>query len=646
MRVIFPLRHALAAVAVPAGALVWLGFCAHTGAAAGDPAAGAAEGRAAGAVALLGLAASAAAWWAGARAVSRWRRAVEARLGAIVERSAVGITVLGPDGRIVESNAAFAELVGRPREALLGVVAATLSPDEERAVTRDLVRDLRAGACDRVEVEKRFVRPDGETRWGRLVLSTIALAQGQGLVGVVQDVTDRKALEARLAHDALHDRLTELPNRALLVDRAAQAMARAARRDAPVVALLVDLDGFRRVNEALGQAAGDALLAALALRLRHATRGADTVARVGGDEFAILLEGTTAAADVARVTRRVREALGRPFEAGGTPVVLRACIGVASAAPGGCPDALLRDAAVAVARAKRLGGDRTVHFDEALARVQADELALEAELRAALAEAGAAGDGACQFRLHFQPIVALGDEPDPAGAPPAGVEALVRWQHPARGLVPPAAFVPLAEETGLVGALGAWVLRAAVRQQAAWRAALGGAAPGYVSVNVAAAQLHDDDFAAQVEAALAAGGLPPEALLLEITESALVRDTDAALATLRTLRALGVRLAVDDFGTGYSSLGYLQQFPVDVLKIDKRFVGGLCGGGPEAALAHTVVAMGRSLGLATVAEGVETAEQAAALRAAGCDYAQGYRYSRPRPAAELAAGWGAEAVAA
>jgi diguanylate cyclase (GGDEF)-like protein/PAS domain S-box-containing protein len=598
-------------------------------------------------VALLALAGCVGTWAAGLRAVARWRRALETRLRAVFDRSAVGISVLDPAGRVVDANAAFAALVGRPREAVLGRVGASFSPAEDGDITRDLVRALRAGERDRVDVEKRFLRPDGSTRWGRLTLTTIALPEGQGLVGIVQDITDRKGLEARLAHQAMHDPLTDLPNRALLLDRVAHALARAGRCPGRVVMLLVDLDGFRRVNEALGQAAGDHLLVTAASRLRHATRGADTVARVGVDEFAVLLEDVGSAEDVRRVTDRVRRALSRPIPVEGTPVVLRASVGVAPAGDAPAPEALLRDAAVAVARAKQLGGDCTVHFAGDLERVGAHHLALEADLRAAIEGAAGAGPaGPCPFHLLYQPIYALdGDAPAGAGRP-EGAEALVRWQHPRRGLVSPADFIPLAEETGLVVPLGRWVLREAVRQAARWRADLGpDAAVGYVSVNVSAQQLRDDHFVAEVRDALAEEGLPPGCLLLEITETALVHDTPAAVARLAALKAVGVRLAVDDFGTGYSSLGYLQRFPVDVLKIDRVFVDGLQRGGSDAALARTVVALGGSLGLRTVAEGVETAEQAAALRAMGCTYAQGFLFARPLAAAALEARLRAAAAA-
>ncbi len=585
-------------------------------------------------VALLAIAACVATWVAGLRAIVRWHRAVETRLRAVFDRSAVGISVLDHAGRIVDANAAFAALVDQPREGVLGRIAASLSPVEDGDITRDLVRALRAGERDRVDVEKRFVRADGTTRWGRLTITTISLPTGQGLVGVVQDITEMKGLEARLAHQAMHDPLTELPNRALFLDRAAQALARSGRSADDVAVLLVDLDGFRRVNDALGQAAGDRVLATLAGRLRHATRGADTVARLGGDEFAILLEDVGHPNDVQRVTDRVRQALARPIELDGTSVVTRASIGLAIAGEGAAPETLLRDAGVAAAEAKRLGGDRVVQHAADLAGVGAGHLVLEADLRAALA---AADGGACEFHLLYQPIQPL--DGDAAGAArPEGAEALVRWQHPGRGLVSPADFIPLAEETGLVVPLGRWVLREAVRQAAAWRGAFGAeGALGYVSVNVAAQQLRDDGFVAEVRDVLAAAALPPECLLLEITETALVQDTAETLARLHALKALGVRLAVDDFGTGYSSLGYLQRFPVDVLKIDRVFVDGLRRGGSDAALARTIVALGGSLGLRTVAEGVETAEQAAELRAMGCPYAQGYLFARPLPPAAFEA---------
>jgi diguanylate cyclase (GGDEF)-like protein len=464
-----------------------------------------------------------------------------------------------------------------------------------------------------------------------LTLSRIDTGQGLGLVGMVQDVTDRRRLEAELAHRAFHDPLTGLANRALFADRVAHALARAGRQPETAAVLYVDLDDFKGVNDTLGHAAGDALLAVVAARLLNATRGCDTVARLGGDEFAVLLENVRDEADATTVAERVLAAVSTPAAVGGRLVGPRASVGIARAAPGTSAEELLRDADTAMYDAKARGAGGLVHFAPAMREAVVTQRALEADLRAA-ADAG-------EFRLAYQPIVALDDGAGGSaagGACVAGVEALLRWTHPARGAIPPAEFIPIAERTGAIMAVGRWVLEAACREAAGWRARGGAPAPS-VTVNVSARQLDDAGLVDDVRSALAAAGLPAARLVLEITESALMQNTELTLARLHALKSLGVQLAVDDFGTGYSSLAYLQRFPVDVLKIDKSFVDGVALGGPDAALARTIVALGQMLGLRTVAEGVEDAAQRDHLRALGCGYAQGYLFARPLAPDALAA---------
>jgi len=446
-------------------------------------------------------------------------------------------------------------------------------------------------------------------------------------------IADLRGSEAQLAHQAFHDALTGLANRALFRDRLAHALARTeagrgANAAAPdgdrVAVLLLDLDDFKSVNDSLGHGAGDRLLAQVARRLERATRGCDTVARLGGDEFAVLVEPAGTAEDVAALAERLVGAMRRPMRVDGREVPVGASVGVALSAPGLSPEGLLRNADVAMYAAKAARRDTTAGasagyrlFDGTLLDAVVHRVELERDLARAIAR------GRCEeFRLHYQPIVELGT------GRVAGAEALVRWQHPTRGLVAPGHFVPLAEETGHVVALGRWVLETACREAAAWPAPAGGAAPS-ISVNVSGRQLAEPSLLDDVTRALAQSGLPPARLTLEVTETVLMRDTAQALAALHALKALGVRLAVDDFGTGYSSLSYLRQFPVDVLKIDKSFVDGVARGGHDAALARTIVALAEMLGLRTVAEGVEHEAQRDALGALGCALGQGYLFARP-----------------
>ena len=466
------------------------------------------------------------------------------------------------------------------------------------------------------------------TWWWRFLVAAAALVAGWRWL----HFRERRRVEVALGRQALEDPLTGLANRTLFRDRAGHALARLARAGPPAAGeparaavLFLDLDDFKTVNDSLGHHAGDALLRAVAARLLNATRGCDTVARLGGDEFAVLLENARGPADAHAVAGRIAEALRAPVAldaagpgAAGREARVGASIGIAFAEPGVDVDALLRNADAAMYQAKADGKGRHAVFDPSLVAAAAERLALEGDLVHAL--------GRGEFALAYQPIVALD-----TGAP-VGAEALLRWRHPARGLVSPARFVPLAEASGLIVEVGRWVLDEACRAAAAWPAPPGGA-PLHVTVNVSGRQLVHPDLPAHVAGALAAAGLPPDRLTLEITESVLMHDTAATLAVLRALKALGVRLAVDDFGTGYSSLRYLQQFPVDVLKIDKSFVDGVASAGPQAghdaALARTIVTLGDLLGLRTVAEGVETPAQAERLRAMGCGYGQGYLFARP-----------------
>lgn len=440
---------------------------------------------------------------------------------------------------------------------------------------------------------------------------------------VAQDVTARTELEEQLQHQAFHDRLTGLPNRALFLDRLEHALTRSNRVAEPLAVLFLDLDRFKVVNDSLGHEVGDRLLVAVGERLRRDVRPGDTVARLGGDEFVVLLEDAdrSIAIDVAE---RIATSLAAPHDLGGHTVVSTASVGIAhKGSPTDRPDDLLRRADLAMYEAKGAGGTRHAVFEPRMDEEAWARLRREEELRRAIE------DG--ELRLVFQPMVDL------ATGRIGEVEALVRWAHPTRGLVPPVEFVPLAEETGLIVPLGRWVLREACRQARAWQPTTPGEPPLVVSVNLSARQFTQRELVDDVAAALAEAGLPPSAVCLEITESVAMEDAVASAGVMEELRRLGVRLAIDDFGTGYSSLGALKTCPVDVLKIDRSFVTGLGTGTQDAAIVRSVIALARTLGMRVTAEGVETAAQAGELGALGCHVGQGFFFARPIPGEQVAA---------
>ena len=435
--------------------------------------------------------------------------------------------------------------------------------------------------------------------------------------------------QAKLSHQAFHDPLTGLANRARFRAEVDRALDRGASAPDSIAVLFLDLDNFKEVNDSLGHAFGDRLLVEVSTRLLNATRGCDTVARLGGDEFAVLVDRVRTNSDLITVVERIQRAMRLPISLQGAEVPVGVSIGVARAARDDGAEELLRNADVAMYRAKQLGKGRYELFAPAMHAAVVERMALEADLRKALAEPN--GD----LRLVYQPIVALDNERI------AGLEALARWHHPTRGPMSPDRFIPLAESTGLVVPLGRWVLHAACRHAALWSLEHATADPGlplpYVSVNISGRQLEHASLVDDVSAAVTQAGIDPSLLLLEITESVLMHRADAALRTLHDLKALGVRLAIDDFGTGYSSLAYLHRFPVDVLKIDKVFIDRFTHGGSDAALGRGIVGLANSLGLQCVAEGIEHAQQVAQLRAAGCGFGQGFYFAKPLGADEAVA---------
>jgi diguanylate cyclase (GGDEF)-like protein len=421
---------------------------------------------------------------------------------------------------------------------------------------------------------------------------------------------------------ALHDPLTNLPNRALFRDRVEHALARTTWRQQQIAVMFFDLDRFKPINDTWGHHVGDLALVDVADRLRRTVRAGDTVARLGGDEFAILLEDLDDAGEAIRVARRIHDALREPIQVRGRPIALRASLGIALS--DGEPievDALIRDADVAMYTAKKRGGSRYVVFETSMRAGLADRLELEMELRRAVSQQ--------QVQVHYQPLVNL------ATGEIAGAEALARWTSATRGPVPPDVFIPLAEETGLIVPLGRSILEQACRQARKWHDSFPSRKPLTLSINVSPIQLGREDFVQDVARILEMTRVIPETITLEITESALMEDTDLSMRALAQLKALGVRLAIDDFGTGYSSLNYLQRMPIDILKIDRSFVDRIDHGDDELAFARAIVELARTLSLRTVAEGIEMEAQAEHLGQLGCDLGQGYLYSRPVPSDEM-----------
>ncbi len=490
------------------------------------------------------------------------------------------------------------------------------------------------GKSPHVEIEHRMRHRSGLWRWYLVRGLAIRDAAGKAyrVAGSLTDVNDRKAVEDQLVREALYDSLTGLGNRVLIQNRLQHALARARRNeDFKFAVLFLDLDRFKIINDGLGHLVGDQLLVELSKRLRTCVRPADTVARLGGDEFIILLEDLREEGDAVRVAERVHELLKTPFALGENEIFSSASIGIAPGSPRyrNVQD-LLRDADAAMYRAKALGKSRHEIFDEALHEKAMETLQLETDLRHAV-ERG-------EFFPAFQPIVSLID------GSLQGFEALVRWRHPDRGMVSPATFIPVMEETGLIVPLGAWMLRVSCLTLARWRQRFPALAHVGISINVSGKQFARGDLAGDVAAALAESGLPPDCLTLEITESVMMSNSEQAAQTLRRLREHGVSIHVDDFGVGYSSLAQLHRFPIDALKIDRAFVSRIAKTidakdevARDSSLVRTIISLARNLGLGVTAEGIETAEQLEYLRQLRCELGQGYLFSKPLAEKEMEA---------
>jgi diguanylate cyclase (GGDEF)-like protein/PAS domain S-box-containing protein len=549
----------------------------------------------------------------------------EQRFHALIRHSSDVVTVIDADGMIGYQSDSMRRVFGYPPEVFLGRRYTDLVDAEVAMRLSQAMRRVAARPYSTVTLEVVHTHRDGGKRPSEVIITNLVDdPHVAGFVLNTRDISDRKELQDQLLHEAYHDPLTQLANRALFREQAATAL-----RGADAVTVLhLDLDGFKRVNDSLGHLAGDQLLVQVADRLRGCVRDGDLVARFGADEFGVLLIGEDEGGGTAeRVSRRILDDLDAPVLAGTRQIHVRASIGLAGlrSIPEGGDNAgdraeqLMRNADLAMHHAKSVGGNVSACYHARMREGLVERLELESDLRAAVEN----GD----LRLHYQPTIDL------VTNQVVGFEALVRWPHPTRGMINPLDFIPIAEATGLIVPLGRWVLHEACRQAVEWSGAAGGR-PLKMSVNVSVRQFDRADLSLVVAEVLAETGMPADLLCLEMTESVLMTDTEANLEQLVRLKALGLTLAIDDFGTGYSSLAYLRRFPVDTLKIDRSFVERLGVIADDTALTDTIVRLGKSLGMATIAEGIEEFGQLAALREMGCGFAQGYYFSRPVPPEE------------
>jgi diguanylate cyclase (GGDEF)-like protein/PAS domain S-box-containing protein len=549
----------------------------------------------------------------------------------IIDTMSDALLLLDREGVVRVANRAACVLFGFGEDVLVGMPASRVVPGGD-----PLLRELESpGGPDGVRsLETPHVTPQGERRMLDLTASTLRAKSGEplALVCVARDITDRLRSEQEIRHLAYYDGLTGLPNRTFCKELIARAAVQAKRHGSVMAVLFIDLDEFKRVNDTLGHASGDQLLSAVAAAISRCTRKSDTlsrpgeedarsaVSRLGGDEFVVLLSEIALGEDALVVARRILSALSLPVSLGVQEVFISASIGV-SLYPldGEDAETLLKHADMAMYEAKRRGRNGVQFFAQSMNALAMQRMTLESELHKAIERE--------EFVLYYQPII------DVRSAAMVGVEALVRWKHPERGIVPPGEFIPLAEQSGLIVPIGEWVLRMACMQGGEWQRA--GMGPLRIAVNLSSRQLDQQGLVDTVALAIRSSGIDPRSLELEITESAIMANEEKAAATLRRLREMGARASIDDFGTGYSSLAQLRLFSVDTLKIDRSFIKGIASNGDDLAIATAIIAMAHSLKLGVIAEGVETECQHALLRRLGCDEAQGFLFGRPVPAREI-----------
>jgi diguanylate cyclase (GGDEF)-like protein/PAS domain S-box-containing protein len=531
------------------------------------------------------------------------------------------ILVMEADGAVRYISPAVEQVLGyRPEVVISKGAFDMVHPDDMPGMQDFVAKAIRnPGITPRLELRLRHA--DGS--WRHVESACTSVLDNPAVSGIVinsRDITEKKTFEERLKHQAFYDNLTGLPNRTLFLERLGHALTRSDRRGGEFAVLFVDIDDFKTVNDSLGHEAGDRLLMAIAERLRACVRPGDTVARVFGDEFAVLLEGVAEGSRATKAAERMIEKLRRePFVVQEREVFITPSVGIALGTPGEeqQPEELLRRADVAMYEAKKRGEAQQVAFDPSMDRRTLEHLSLRTDLRRALKDE--------EFRLLYQPKVSL------KSGEIVGMEALVRWEHPERGLVPPSEFLAMAEQTGVIVPLGRWVLKEACRQAKEWQERYPNEPPLAMSVNLSARDFRRRNLVEDVRAVLRECALDPRSLTLEITESTVMEDASATIDALRRLKRLGVRIAIDDFGTGFSSLSYLRRFPVDYLKVDRAFVGGLGRNPEDEGIVKAVTELAHTLGLRVVAEGVENGEQLKLVREMGCELAQGCYFWGPLP---------------
>jgi diguanylate cyclase (GGDEF)-like protein/PAS domain S-box-containing protein len=552
------------------------------------------------------------------------RRQSEARFSSLVQNSSDVMLVVDADSTIRYMSPSVYRVLGYGAGALESTRLTDLVHPEDKARVLQFLTTGGREQDDHPALTEFRMRHEHDFWLHAEAVRTNLLHDEsvQGIVLNIRDVSERKAFEEQLAHQAFHDSITGLANRALFRDRVEHALERLSREGRPVSVLFMDLDDFKTINDSLGHAAGDLVLGEVGERLKNCLRTADTGARLGGDEFAILLEDADDGVGAAEVAARILAELEAPFSIEDKEVFIRASMGIASGvpSPGSGPEGaeeLLRNADVAMYMAKEAGKGRYQVFEPAMHDTALQRLELKADLQRAV--------DSMEFALHYQPVMEL------QSGEIQGLEALVRWQHPTRGVIQPLDFVPLAEETGLIVPIERWVLREACLQMKALEESYPTSPPIHLAVNLSARQLQRPEIVDDIALTLADTGLAPSSLVIEITESVMMQDMELSIQRLSELKELGVQLAVDDFGVGYSSLNYIRRFPIDILKVDKSFIDGVAGGGEESALTAAIIELAAILGLRPVAEGIERADQLEKLLSLNCELGQGFYFAEPMP---------------